>query len=99
MTLPEIVVFMDANFGGEEWRTNLDYTYVGSHWNDQISSIIVVSGTWEFWSGANYTIDYNVGWPQSGPLTPGYYPGVEAQPVVMTNDSISSFQCIDWNPA
>jgi hypothetical protein len=98
MTLPEVVVYSDSNFGGDEWRTNLDWTFVGSDWNDEISSIIVVSGTWVFYSGANYTIDYSVGWPVSAPLTPGYYPWVEAEPVIISNDSISSFKCTDWNP-
>jgi Peptidase inhibitor family I36 len=30
------------------------YTWVGSDWNDTISSIIVVSGTWQFYTDANY---------------------------------------------
>jgi hypothetical protein len=98
MTLPEVVVYADAYYGGNEWRTNLNYSNVGSDWNDEISSIIVVSGTWVFYSGINYMPDDTVGWPVSAPLTPGYYPWVEAEPVIITNDSISSFKCIDRNP-
>jgi Beta/Gamma crystallin len=90
--LPEIVVFKDANFHGDEWRTNLDYTWVGSDWNDTISSIIVVSGTWQFYTDANY------GGEHSNLLTPGYYPWVQDPSVNIANDSISSFQVISFEP-
>jgi hypothetical protein len=92
MSLPEIVVYFDANYGGNEWRTNLNYTNVGSDWNDQISSIIVVSGTWVFYENTNY------GGAKSNPLTPGYYSYVENSNVNIANDSISSFQCISVDP-
>jgi hypothetical protein len=91
--LPEVIVFWDINFGGESWRTNLNYSYVGGHWNDQISSIIVVSGTWQFWRNANF---------QPGPgdrdwiLGPGYYSWVEA--VGIPNDQISSFGVRSFGP-
>lgn len=90
--VPEIVVFWDANYGGESWRTNLGYSYVGGHWNDQISSIIVVSGTWQFWRDANFK---GVG-DRSWILGPGYYSWVEA--VGIANDTISSFLPISWAP-
>lgn len=83
--LPEVVVYFDKDYGGAEWRTNLSYSYVGSAWNDQISAIIVVSGTREFFR------DINFGGP-SKQLGPGYYPWVEA--VGIPNDSISSFKAI-----
>src|SRR5262249_60376195 len=63
-----------------------NFSYVGDFWNDKISSIIVVSGTWQFWRHANF---------QKGPgdtdwiLRPGYYPWVEAAGI--SNDQISSF--------
>ena len=53
LIFPEIVVFQDINFGGAEWRTNLGYSYVGDDWNDKISSVIVISGTWQFFEHAN----------------------------------------------
>jgi hypothetical protein len=92
MTLPEIVVFWDINFGGESLRTNLSSSYVGNHWNDEISSIIVVSGTWEFYEHSNF------GGAVSKRLTPGYYSWVENSNVNIANDSISSFRCVDRNP-
>ena len=92
MSLPEVVVYTDANFGGNEWRTNLNYSWVGSSWNDCISSIVVVSGTWVFYENANY------GGAQSNPLGPGYYSWVESSDVNIANDSISSFKCVSVDP-
>ena len=52
--LPEVIVFWDANFDGESWATSFPvgwgYSYVGDHWNDQISSVIVRCGQWQFFS-------------------------------------------------
>jgi hypothetical protein len=92
MSVPEIVVFQDINFGGDEWRTNLDYSNVGSSWNDEISSIVVVSGTWQFYSDAGYAGDV------SRAIGPGYYPFVEDDFVNIPNDSISSFRVVSFTP-
>lgn len=92
MALPEIVVYQDANWGGAEWRTNLDYSYVGDGWNDTISSIIVVSGTWQFFEHANF------GGATSNQLGPGYYSFVENREVNIANDSISSFLVVSFDP-
>ncbi len=94
--LPEIIVFKDANFGGDSFRTNLDYLYVGDNWNDSISSLIVVAGTWQLYENSNFNQDG--GGASSNLLTPGYYPWVEDPTVNMANDSISSFQVISFNP-
>jgi hypothetical protein len=92
MALPEVVVYWDANWGGDNFRTNLDITYVGDDWNDQISSIIVVSGTWQFFENSNY------GGVASKLLTPGYYSFVENSDVNIANDSISSFKVVSFDP-
>lgn len=91
LIFPEIVVFEDVNFGGSEWRTNLDYSYVGDDWNDSISSVIVISGTWQFFENANFGGASTV-------VGPGYYSFVENQPFNMTNDTISSFRVVSWDP-
>lgn len=85
MALPEVVVYWDKDFRGASWRTNLNYSYVGGYWNDRISSIIVVSGIWEFYEHKDYG-----GWAVR--LGPGYYHWVEE--VGIPNDKISSFKCI-----
>lgn len=65
--LPEVEVYTGRNFEGDSWRTNLSYSHVGNYWSEVISSIIVVSGIWEFWSGPDFT-------ESSCRLYPGYYP-------------------------
>ena len=94
--LPEIIVFKDANFGGDSLRTNLDYLYVGDDWNDSISSLIVVAGTWQLYENANF--NQPDGGASSNLLTPGYYSWVEDPVVNMANDSVSSFQVISFTP-
>lgn len=48
--LPEIMFYEHINFGGRSERTNLNYSYVGSWWNDKISSIVSLL---EFGSSSN----------------------------------------------
>jgi hypothetical protein len=76
------VVYWDANFGGESMRSQGDISYVGNHWNDQISSIRVLSGFWEFYWDADYRGEVLR-------LGPGNYPYVGDH----WNDQISSFRC------
>jgi hypothetical protein len=91
-TFPEVVVYTDRNFEGESWRTNLSYSHLGDHWSDMISSIIVISGTWEFWSDIDFTGGYCK-------LGPGYYPSFrgECSPTGFLNKGISSFRCVSQN--
>ena len=87
--IPEVVVYWDKDFQGESWRTNLSHSYVGDHWNGLISSIIVVSGTWEFWSGIDFTgccLKFGQ----------GYYPSFRGNcgSAGFVEKSISSFRCV-----
>ena len=92
LIFPEVVVYKDANFGGDNWRTNLGWGYVGDYWNDSISSMIVISGTWEFFEHANFQGASTI-------LGPGYYSWVEANPGPnMVNDTISSFRILSFDP-
>jgi len=88
--VPEVVLYDDINFGGAEWRTNLGYSYVGDFWNDKISSLIVVTGVWQFWRDPNFQGVGDLPWV----LNPGYYSWVEN--VGIPNDTISSFRPIAW---
>ncbi len=53
-TIPQLIVFEKAGFGGEHRHffegapdlTNSD----GRFWNDQISSIAIISGNWTFFA-------------------------------------------------
>jgi hypothetical protein len=79
----EVVVYWDGGFDGEAWRTNDDQKDVGPHWNDRISSIVVVSGIWEFYRDQQYKGEVMT-------LPPGGYPSVGGH----WNDQISSFRCV-----
>jgi hypothetical protein len=43
-----LVVFWDNQFHGESWIVPAGYFYIGTHWDRQISSLIVYNGIWEF---------------------------------------------------
>ena len=77
-----IMVYWDINYGGESWRVDPDTPWVGVHWNDQISSVKVISGVWDFYFDANYE-------GESFRTGPGWYPYVGDH----WNDQISSFRC------
>ena len=81
-TLPFIRVFEHDRFEGDVLEVigggpinAIDRVAHG--WNDKISSIIVVSGVWEFFQNIDFGSD--PGSPGSGPMTlpPGTYPSVE----------------------
>ncbi|MBV8888061.1 MAG: peptidase inhibitor family I36 protein [Alphaproteobacteria bacterium] len=78
----DVVVYWDINYGGESWRTQHDAQFVGQHWNDQISSIRVLSGVWDFYWDINYGGEVMR-------LGPGNYAYVGDH----WNDQISSFRC------
>jgi len=80
----EAIVYIDANFQGGAWRVFHDAFSVPPDWNDQISSIRIINGVWEFY----------IDWHYEGELLrlrPGNYPFVGER----WNDQISSFRCIE----
>ncbi|WP_414619051.1 CAP domain-containing protein [Calothrix sp. CCY 0018] len=80
-----IEIFVDANFsGGSSGPFNQDSSFVGDFWNDKISSIKVLFGTWEFFEDANFQ-------GRSFRLTPGEYAFVGNE----WNDIISSFKQVE----
>lgn len=86
---PEVVVYSGKNFLGESWRTNLSYSFVGDHWEYLIASVIVVSGTWEFWSDADFSGD-------CCKFGQGYHPDLRAECDVTAFAAkvIKSFRCV-----
>jgi uncharacterized protein YkwD len=77
-----VEIFTDANFSGTtSGSIDQDSPYVGDFWNDEISSIKIYSGTWEFFEDANFQ-------GKSFRLTPGEYSWVTNT----WNDMISSFK-------
>jgi hypothetical protein len=101
---PEIVVFEHPVFGGNQRRFNVDIgeldwyltdDILGEYpkkWTERISSVIVISGTWQFYSGPNYT------GVRSLEVGPGYYSYVENSNFLIPNDSITSFKVISYEP-
>jgi hypothetical protein len=83
--LPELIVYDHIGFKGAYARTNLSFHYLGDFWNDRVSSLIVVSGTWRFYRDEYYKGDH---WD----LGPGFYECffTESGP----DDVVSSFQAI-----
>lgn len=84
--LPEIVVFQHIDFGGWNYRTNLNVSCIGEGIGDQISSFIVISGNWQLYRHMNFED------PVGPVFGPGYYHWVEE--VGVPNDQVSSFQCV-----
>jgi hypothetical protein len=86
---PEVVVYTGKNFEGDSWRTNLSYSHIGNYWNAVISSVVVVAGVWEFWSGPDFT-------ESSCRLHPGYYPSFNEafSPAELGRKGIMSFRCV-----
>lgn len=77
-----IEIFTDANFSGTtSGNIDRDLAWIGDVWNDQISSIKVYAGTWEFFEHTDFQ-------GRSFQLAPGEYPSVTTD----WNDVISSFK-------
>ena len=83
--MPELIIYDHVGFRGACTRTNLSFFYVGDFWNDRISSLIVVSGVWQFYRDEYYKGDM---WE----LGPGFYECffMEKGP----DDVISSFKAV-----
>jgi hypothetical protein len=79
----DVAVYWDGNYSGEVWRTAEDQPSTGPHWTKQITSVIVISGIWDFYWDANYRGEVIT-------LPPGAYPYVGDH----WNDKISSFRCV-----
>jgi hypothetical protein len=96
----EIILYVDKDFGGLHthlFDTTPDFTQLsltgvntglpdGVSWNDQVSSFVILSGTWQFF------VDVDFGRQQGGDLGPGSYSWIEDYG--MDNDAISSVKLI-----
>jgi hypothetical protein len=86
----QVVLFEHANFHGAHKHvfgaeSNLNAGDDNS-FNDRVSSLAAINGSWSFFRDAGYRGQY-----QGGALTPGLYPWVEA--VNIKNDDLSSLRC------
>ena len=90
-TFPEVIIFEHANFEGDQQRVKESVPNVHS-WNDKISSVIVKSGTWQFFEHENY------GSPSSKIVGPGFYEYVETPEFNIRNDNITAIKALSASP-
>lgn len=90
--MPTIVVFQDVNFGGDALVVNgPEPNLKPQGWNDKISSLIVIDGSWELYKDISYGgTQWGPVSPDGGPTKNGLYP--DYADWGGTNDSISSLQ-------
>jgi len=86
--LPHAILFEHANFHGAHKHvfgpeSNLN-AGDDNFFNDRVSSIVVLAGTWEFFKDSGFNGPYSI------LLGPGIYPSVDA--VKIKNDDMSSLQ-------
>jgi hypothetical protein len=83
--IPQIVVFDNENFLGDHGHIFGNMKDLGK-WGNSISSMTILSGTWEFFDGHDF------GGNKMGTLGPGMYPDVTAKG--LKNNSISSIRLV-----
>ena len=83
----DVAVYWDGSYSGEVWRTTEDQAAAGPHWAKHITSIIIVSGIWDFYAEANYRGEVIT-------LPPGAYPFIGDH----WKDKINSFRCVRATP-
>ncbi|HEX8988829.1 MAG TPA: beta/gamma crystallin-related protein [Rhodocyclaceae bacterium] len=86
--MAEIVLFQHINFHGAHKHLFTSEPNLAArddpYFNDQISSFVIVSGSWQFYRDVNYS------GPASNVFGPGVYNWVEN--IGIPNDSISSIR-------
>lgn len=85
--MAEMIVYVDSNFQGSSGTFNQDLPNIGNFWNDQITSVRVVSGVWQVFADTNYQ-------GRNITLPPGDYPNLAISPGGIDNDSISSVRIV-----
>src|SRR5262245_2352636 len=88
--MAEVILYEHANYHGAHkhvfgWEPNLNAAD-DRFFNDRVSSLAVMSGSWSFFRDSGYRNQY------ARPLGPGGYPWVEA--VDIKNDDMSSLHPI-----
>jgi hypothetical protein len=79
----EVAVFQDKNMQGQSFETTEDQPLLNDQWNKNISSIQVISGTWDFSSEPQFGGD-------AMRLAPGTYRDLGGT----WDKQISSFMCV-----
>ena len=86
----QVILFQHANFHGAHKHVFVEEANLNAgddnSFNDQVSSMVIVEGSWTFWRDANFSE------PASRTLGPGIYSFVEQFGI--PNDSISSLSSV-----
>jgi Beta/Gamma crystallin len=82
---PQIVAFDNENFLGDHTHILGDMKDLGK-WGNSISSMVIVSGTWEFFDDEDFKE------MKMGPFGPGLYPKVADKGI--KDNSISSIRLV-----
>lgn len=88
--IPQIVVFDNENFLGDHMHIFGNMKDLGK-WGNSISSMIILSGTWEFFDEEDFK-----GTKMGGNLGPSMYADVAAKG--LKNNSISSIRLVSPTP-
>ena len=91
-SFPEVIIYENSNFSGAQQRINGSIPNIGLEWNDKISSVVVISGTWQFFDHENY------GGDSSKQIGPGYYDDLSIPEFNLTDNTITSFKVISLYP-
>lgn len=101
MAIPHIILFADANCGGNHTHVCESMLFIGE-FNDVTSSFIILEGVWEFFADANYKNQLGSVFAQDesgvphafGQLGPGVYNWIEDPKALgpNSNDSLSSLK-------
>jgi hypothetical protein len=84
----QTTIYSEANFGGNSAPTGDSQPSLSpAGWRNEISSIVVGAGTWEFFSDENFS-------GESMRLSPGTYPTLSAE----WTKRIGSFMCVQPGP-
>ena len=79
----DVTIYQHAQFAGAARRFTGDVPWVGDAWNDQVSSIVISAGVWQFFQHARY---------EGVVMT--LRPGAVGYVGDRWNDQISSFRCV-----
>lgn len=92
MSTPHVILFADANCSGAHTHVCEAESFVGSAFNDVVSSFIILEGKWQFFVDANFANQMGPG--RGATLGPGVYNWIEAHNALGpdTNDSMSSLK-------
>jgi hypothetical protein len=61
--LPEMVLYKNHGYNPDQgiWVVNMGYSYIGDEWNDTVSSLVVVRGSWKVCRDPNFANCRSIG--------------------------------------